>query len=61
MTFKKRHATANQERRDHRLGVRVSESEQREVSDTARLAKMSQTDMILFLVRRFRNRLLKKI
>jgi len=54
MTYKRKHAIADQERRDHRLGVRVSESEQKEVAECASLAKMSQSDLIMFLVRRYR-------
>jgi len=53
MTFKKRHAIANQERRDCRLGARFTKTEQQEIAAAASESKMSQSDFILFLVRRF--------
>jgi len=54
MTFKKRHAKKNEERRDCRLGARFTKTEQQEIAAAASESKMSQSDFILFLVRRFR-------
>ena len=50
MTFKKRHATKDQERRDCRLGARFTKTEQQKIARVAAQAKMSQSDLVMFLV-----------
>jgi len=54
LTYKKRHAKQDQERRVCRLGARFTKSEQQEIAVAAAKSKMSQTDFILFLVEKFR-------
>jgi len=50
MTFKKRHAKKNEERRDCRLGARFTKTEQQKIARVAARAKMSQSDLVMFLV-----------
>ena len=50
MTYKRRHAKQDQERRDCRLGARFSKTEQQKIARVAARAKMSQSDLVMFLV-----------
>jgi len=56
MSFKKRHAKQDQEHRDCRLGARFSKSEQQKIANVATRAKMSQSDLVMFLIDDFERR-----
>ena len=56
MSFKKRHAKQDQEHRDCRLGARFTKTEQQKIARVATRAKMSQSDLVMFLVDDFERR-----
>lgn len=61
MTFKRKHAKKDEGRRDHRLGARVTKSEQQEIAEAARDFELSQTDWTLYWARHQKSKHLKKI